>query len=370
MLNRTGLVAGLLVGAVALAACSSSKSPSSNNSTTNTPTGSPTSTASTNCATGTLKSDGSTAQANAMAAWISAYQAQCSGATINYAGGGSGQGVTDFSNGNVDFAGSDSAMTTAQIATATAKCGSPAVDLPMVVGPIGVAYNLAGVSNIKLTPKLIAQIFLGKITSWNDPAIKAENSGLSLPSTAISVVFRSDQSGTTQNFEKYLKATDPTDFTATPSKVWAGSAGAGKSGSQGVEQAIKATPGAIGYIEFSYAVNGGLSTVGVDTGSGTAVTMSANSAAAAVAAASIVGTGSDLSLKLDYATTAPGAYPIILVTYELACTKYSSSSTGALVKSFLNYTATSGQSLLVSHGYAPLPASIASKVVGVVGSIS
>jgi phosphate transport system substrate-binding protein len=372
-LNRTGVVAGLIVGAVALTACGSGNNNTSSSSSPAAAGGSSASggAAALKCATGTLNSDGSTAQANAMTQWIKDYQAKCSGTTVNYSGGGSGQGVTDFKSGKVDFAGSDSALdpTKGEVAAATARCGSPALDLPMVTGPIAITFKLNGVSKLTLTPKLIAQIFLGKITKWNDPAIATANSGVTLPSTAITVFYRSDQSGTTQNFEKYLAATDPTDYTATPSKVWSGTVGQGKSGSQGVQQGIQATEGAIGYIEYSFAVNGGLQTASVDNGGG-AVALSATTAGAAVSAATITGTGDDLTLKLAYATKAAGAYPIILVTYEIACTKYADAAKGALVKSFLTYTSSSGQDALKQLGYAPLPTDIQTKVQASIAKIS
>jgi len=242
----------------------------------------------------------------------------------------------------------------------------------MVVGPIAIAYKLNGVTDLTLTPTVLTKIFLGKITSWNDPAIKAINSGANLPSTKITVFYRSDSSGTTQNFERYLAANDPTDFTSKPDKdsSKAGFAGQGKTGSQGVQQAISSTEGGLGYDEWSYAVSGNLSTAKIDNGAG-AVELTADSAGAAVAAAKTAPTGpGDLSLKLDYATKASGAYPIILVTYELACTKYANAATGTFVKNFLNYTVNGGQAALAGLGYAPLPAALQTKVEASIATIS
>jgi phosphate transport system substrate-binding protein len=242
----------------------------------------------------------------------------------------------------------------------------------MVTGPIAVAYKVNGVKDLTLTPQVITKIFLGKITTWNDPAIKAINSGATLPSTKITVFYRSDSSGTTQNFEKYLAANDPTDFTAKPDKdsSKAGFAGQGKTGSQGVQQAIGSTEGSLGYVEWSFAVSGNLDTAKVDNGAGP-VELTADSAGAAVAAATVASNGGqDLTLKLDYQTKAPGAYPIILVTYEIVCSKYSDAKTGSLVKSFLTYTSGDGQSSLKDLGYAPLPSSILSKVQAAVAALS
>jgi phosphate transport system substrate-binding protein len=365
-LYRIGAVAGLAAAAVTLAACSSSKS-SSNNSSTSSGSGS------TTCATGTLNAEGSTAQTNAMTQWISDYQKKCTGATINYNPTGSGAGVKNFNAGQVDFGGSDSALSAAkgEVAAAQKRCGSAPMDLPMVVGPIAVAFKVNGVDKLTLTPTLIAKIFTGKITMWNDPAIKAANSSAPLPATKITVFFRSDSSGTTQNFETYLKATDPTDFTATPDKdsSKSGFVGQGKAKSQGVAQAISATEGAIGYVEYSFAVQDNLTAADIDNGGG-AVALSKDTASAAAGAATVVGTGTDLSLKIDYATKTAGAYPIILVTYEIACTKYADAAKGKLVKSFLNYTATDGQAALAGLGYAPLPTALQAKVVQSVATIS
>jgi phosphate transport system substrate-binding protein len=239
----------------------------------------------------------------------------------------------------------------------------------MVTGPIAVAFKLNGVTALTLTPSVIAKIFLGQITTWNDPAIKALNSSANLPSTKITVFFRSDSSGTTQNFEKYLAAAAPSDWTIKPDKTWGGKVGQGKAKSQGVQQAISSTEGAIGYTEWSFAVSGNLSTAKIDNGGG-AVDLTADSAGKAVASAKVTGTGDDLTLKLDYATKAAGAYPIILVTYEIVCEKYSDPKIGALVKSFLTYTSGPGQAGLPDLGYAPLPAEIATKVQASIAKIS
>ena len=371
-----GAVAVLATTAVALSACSSSKSDTSaggSTAATGGSTASSTSSDAISCASGSLKAEGSTAQKNAIDQWTADYQKACSGATIAYNGTGSGAGVKQFTGKQVDFAGSDSALnaTKGEVAAAATRCGSTALDLPMVVGPIAVAFKVKGVEDatLVLTPKLVAQMFLGTITKWNDSAIKALNSGVNLPDENITVFFRSDESGTTENFEKYLKAAAPADFTAETSKTWAGKVGQGKAKSQGVQQAISSTEGGLGYVEWSYAVSGNLSTAKIDNGGGP-VALDADTASAAAGAAAVVGTGSDVSLKIDYATKASGAYPIILVTYEIVCTKYSDAAIGTLVKSFLTYTSGGGQAKLKDLGYAPLPDSIKSKVTAAIATIS
>ena len=376
-------VALTVTSALLVSGCSSSKksaaSSSAGGSTATTSatgdaTGSPAGAATTgSCPSGTLKGEGSTAQTNAMTSWVNGFQKQCSGATVNYNPTGSGPGVSQFIGKQVNFAGSDAALdpVAGEPAKAKAACGSTALDLPMVVGPVAVAVKVKGISDggITLTPKVTTQIFLGKITKWNDPAIAALNKGVSLPSENITVFFRSDQSGTTSNFEKYLAANDPTDFTAKPSKTWAGKVGQGKAKSQGVQQAITATEGSIGYIEYAFALSGNLATAKIDNGGG-AVALSPGTASAAAAAAKVTGVGNDLTLKLDYATKAAGAYPIVLVTYEVVCSKYADPKIGTFVKDFLTYTSTTGQTGLANLGYAPIPASIKTKLTAAIASIS
>ncbi len=372
---RLGVAVAVLATAVALASCSSSKKDDKSSSPTAAGSSSSSAAASEiTCSTGSLKAEGSTAQTNAINAWIAAYQKKCSGATINYNPTGSGAGVTGFNAGQDDFVGSDSALdpSKGEVDAANKRCGGQAVDLPMVTGPIAVAYKLSGVDKLILNGEVTAKIFLGKITKWNDAAIAALNPGAKLPSTAISVVYRSDSSGTTQNFEKYLAATAPDVFTSTPDKdsSKAGFAGQGKAKSQGVAAAIASTEGSIGYTEFSFAVSSSLSTAWIDNGSG-AVELTKDSAAKAAAAATLApNADGDLTLKLDYATKAAGAYPIILVTYEIACVKYTDAAKGALVKNFLNYAATGGQTALAGLGYAPLPTDLQAKVEASIAKIS
>lgn len=358
----------VMAGSLALAACGSS----ANNNGGGSNTGSTGATASVDCQTGTLKSDGSTAQQNAMTQWIKDYQTKCKGATVNYGGGGSGQGVTDFSNKQVDFAGSDAALSAAkgEVTKAATACAGPAIDLPMVTGPIALGFNVKGVKDLTLTPGVIAKIFLGKITTWNDPAIKAINASATLPSTKITVFNRSDPSGTTQNFENYLKASAPSDWTAEPSKQWAGT-GQGKKGNQLVGQAVQSTDGSISYVEWSYAIQNNLSTAKVDNGAG-AVELSAETAGKTIATAKVAPNGpGDLSLKLDYATKTAGAYPIVLVTYEIVCTKYNDSKVGALVKSFMNYIVSQeAQNSVHDLGYAALPDSVRTQVQAAIEKIS
>ena len=372
-LNRTGLALGLLAaGALALGACSSSGGDSG---TTTSAGGNPTSGSGGNvaCSTGQLNGSGSTAQTNAMDEWRKNYQTACSGAQINYDSIGSGDGIAAFGDGTADWAGSDAALQPDDISGTPKDCASDsAIDLPMVVGPIAIEYNLQGVQNLTLNGPTIAKIFTGKITSWDDPAIKALNSGVDLPSTSITPFYRSDDSGTTFNFASYLAAAAPQDFTATPDKVSAGLGfkGQGREGSQGVTDAVTQTDGGVGYAELSYAAKAGLPTASIDSGSGP-VELSKDTASKAVSTAKVVGEGNDLSLSIDYGQNTPGAYPIVLVTYEIVCAKYKDASTATYVKNFLNYTISdAGQGVLTSLGYAPIPTELAAKVKASLATVS
>ncbi|WP_433298620.1 phosphate ABC transporter substrate-binding protein PstS [Actinoplanes sp. CA-030573] len=362
-LQRSGYLAGIaLTATLALAACGS-------DNTSDTPAGG-SSAAAGSCGTGSLTAQGSTAQKNAMDEWIKKYNAQCSSAKIDYQGTGSGAGIQAFISGTADFAGSDSALKDAEQKQADAKCASgPALNIPMVIGPIAVVYNVDGVDGLQLDAPTIAKIFSGKISKWDDPAIAALNSGAKLPSTAIQAVHRSDESGTTDNFTKYLSKTAEADWTYGNAKAWKAPGGTGAAKSDGVASLVKSTPGTIAYVELSFAENSSLKMAKVKNGAGEFTELTGESAGKTIEGAKVTGTGNDLKMSIDYATTTPGAYPIVLVTYEIACEK--GSPKAADIKAFLNFTSsTAGQSALSDLGYAPLPASVQSKVATSVAAIS
>ena len=352
------------VGVMALAACSDGGS--------NDASSDATSAANIDCASGTLSSEGSSAQGNAMTEWIKQYQLACPDATVNYNPTGSGAGIEQFLADQVDFAGSDSALDTddGEVADAKERCdGNEAWNLPMVVGPVAVAYNVEGLDNLVLNADVTADIFSGKIKKWNDPAIAALNSGTDLPDEPITVFYRSDESGTTQNFTQYLQAAAPDKWTEEPSKSWTGT-GEGKEKSAGVQEATIQNENSITYVEWSYARDGGLGIAQIDNGSGP-VELNGDTAGKTLDASKIVGSGNNLEMEIDYATTEPGAYPIVLVTYEIACSKGLAENEAAQVKSFLTYTASDdGQSVLNDLGYAPLPPEVASKVQTAVADLS
>ena len=348
------------VGALALSACSSSSTSGS---------GSTTSGGSADCATGTIKASGSSAQKNAITEWINTYQQDCAGATIEYQANGSGAGIQDFINNQTSFAGSDSSLKDEDRAKADARCAAgPAIDIPMVGGAIVAAYNVTGVDKLILTSDLLAGIFGSTITKWNDPKIAAANPGVTLPDATIAQFHRSDSSGTTDNFTKFIAGTS-TAWTFGNAKEWTAPGGQGAKGSDGIAAAVKSTPNSIGYVELSFAQDAKLPGAWIDNGSGTAVEPTSANAAKTIAAATITGTGNDLALSIDY-TTAAG-YPAVLVTYEITCEKGLDAGLVDLTKSFLTYTASdAGQAKLTDLGYVPITGELLTKVRTAVSSIS
>lgn len=323
-----------------------------------------------------LKASGSSAQANAMTRFVAAYEAACPDQTLNYTSNGSGAGVKEFIGKQTDFAGSDSPLSAekGEVDKAKARCdGNPAWNLPTVFGPIAVTYNLSGVSGVALDGPTAAKIFSGQIKTWNDPAITKLNTGKSLPAQPIVVVFRSDESGTTDNFQKYLTAASDGVWTKGTGKSFAGGVGEGAKGNEGTSAAVKGTPGAITYNEWSYAQKQNLTMAQiVNSGGGDPVVLNAESAATAVNGAKIKGSGNDLVLDLNsiYATKTPGAYPIMLGTYEIVCSKYTDTATATAIKGFLTTAVTGGQQGLADNGYVPLPTEFQQKLKTAINAIS
>ncbi len=361
-LRRLGTIACVgLTATLALTACGS-------DNTTPSTSGAPA--AGIDCAAGSLSAAGSSAQKNAMAEWIKAYQSACPGAKIDYNANGSGAGAQGFTAKTADFAGSDSALKDTEQGPADARCGTgKAIHLPMVTGPIAIAYQLDGVGSLQLKPATIAAIFAGSITKWDDPAIAVDNSGTKLPNTPIQAVHRSDSSGTTDNFSAYLTATAKEAWTFGKGKDWKAPGGVGAKGSDGVAAAINQASGTIGYVELSFAEVSGLSMAKIFNGAGEFTALTGDSAATTVESATVDGVGDDLKLKIDYTTTAKGAYPLVLVTYEIVCSA-GNSDKATLLTSFLTYTSsTGGQAQLSKLGYAPLPESVRAKVAAAAAKI-
>ena len=364
-MNRRALALGALAvsGALALTACGSD-----NNSGKEGGSGSSSAAAapgSVKCdsAKGQLQASGSSAQKNAIDAWVKNYGQACKDVQINYNPTGSGAGITAFLQGQTAFAGSDSPLKPEEIEQSKKVCsGGQAIDLPMVGGPIAIGFNVPGVDSLTLDPSTIAKIFNGKITNWNDEAIKKLNPSAKLPDLKIQAFHRSDESGTTDNFTKYLIATAKSDWPYSGGKAWQAKGGQSAQGSSGLAQQVKQTSGAISYFELSYASDG-IKTVDLKTDAATPAKATVENATKAIASAQVTGTGKDLALKLNYAPKEDGAYPLTLVTYEIACDKGNKAATLPAVKSFLSYIASEdGQKQLTGASYAPIPDEIIAKV--------
>ena len=350
-----------VAAALGIAACGSSSSSSSSSSSAPAPAASGSSSSSSG-GSATLNGAGSTLAAPIYQQWGSTLKSQ--GLTINFNPVGSGAGIADLQTATVDFAGSDPALKPTDLT----KMKGPVVQFPVAFGAITVSYNLSGVkSGLKLDGPTVANIFLGKIKTWSDPAIKALNPGISLPSTAITIVHRSDSSGTTNGFTTYLTDVSP----AWKSQVGAGKdvkwpVGTGAAKNSGVAAAIKQTSGAVGYVEQAYALENGFTYASIKNSKGTyELPTITNTSAAAVG----LKVPSDLGIST---INAPGAtaYPIVSQTfldaYKDPCKSGgANASTASGLKKFLTYAFGAGQQTLGSGGsklpYAPLPASLAAK---------
>jgi phosphate ABC transporter, phosphate-binding protein len=319
---------------------------------------------------GTLAGAGASSQENAMAAWVAAYTSACANTTVNYDSVGSGAGRSQFIEGAVSFAGSDSAMDDEEIQQATERCGSEVVHLPAYISPIAVVFNLEGVDSLNLRPEVIADIFNQKITKWNDEAIAADNPDVDLPDTEIVPVNRSDESGTTENFVQYLSEAAPDHWPHEVSGDWPIEPVEAAQGSSGVVSAVQGGTGTIGYVDASHA--GEFGTVAVGVGD-EFVPYSPEAAAAIVDSAQPRegSTENDLAVTLDYATDEAGVYPIVLVSYEIVCLEYPEQSQADLVKSFIGYVVSEeGQEAAAAEaGSAPLSAETREKIQSVLDKI-
>lgn len=358
-LQRHGLIAGLVTSMLALSACGSD-TPADTGGGGATTGGNA---AGIDCASGSLSAAGSSAQKSAYTAWIDAYQKACGDAAINYDAQGSGNGRTQFIQKQVPLAGSDSALKEEQKTQATARCApGKAVDLPTVLTPIAVAYNLQGVDKLVLTPTVIGQIFNNKITNWSDAAIAKANPGATLPSKSITPIHRGTDSGTTENLTKFLVAQDKTAWPYEAAQAWPAKGGQGASNSGAMVQQIKGADGAIGYVDNPDAVKNDLNVAAIDTGSG-AVELTKDTVGKAIASAELKEDAGDLVFSIDYGLKEAGAYPAILATYQITCTQGLPAEQAKLVKSFLTYQISeAGQKVLDDTGYVSLPTELRTKV--------
>ncbi len=318
---------------------------------------------------------GATAQQNAIQRFVYVYSHVCPGHALDYNANGSGAGVEQFIKNDTDLAGSGVPMdpSTGEPNKASARCGSPAWELPAVFQPIAITYHVSGVKSLNLDAPAMAKIFNGSITSWDDPVIKALNAGTNLPSTPIHVIFRNDQSGNSANFQQYLDAASAGVWGKGHGETFQGGVGAGADGDDGVTATLQATDGSITYTAWSFALGKQLNMARIVTSAGPEpVSITAESAGKTIAGARITGQGNDLVLDTSsfYNPTQPGAYPIVEPTYEIVCSKYPEAETGTAVRAFMQAMIGPGQDGLAQYGSIPPPGWLQSRLAAAVNAIS
>jgi phosphate transport system substrate-binding protein len=352
-----GAIAIAAAATIALSSCASNESPAAAGTAT--------------ALAGTLNGSGASSQGSASDVWIAAFQTAHSAVTVNYSPDGSGAGRKAFIAGGVQYAGSDSALSDEELAGTFAACApdSKAIDLPVYVSPIAVIFNVEGVKKLNLDAATIASIFKGAITTWNDPAIAALNPGAKLPSASITAVHRSDDSGTTKNFADYLHQVAPEVWDAKPADTFPYTGGEAAQGTSGVVDAVTGGVNTIGYADASRA-----GTLGVALKVGDSFVEYSAKAASAVVAGSPLATGraaNDIAITLDRKTADASHYPLVLVSYLIACEQYPDAATAGLVKAYLGYVASpeGQQEAATSAGSAPLSSELSTKVAAAIATI-
>ncbi|WP_213816278.1 phosphate ABC transporter substrate-binding protein PstS [Glaciihabitans sp. dw_435] len=359
--SRIGSIAAVAVAAtIVLSSCASNEAaaPSDSNSAA--------------ALTGTLAGIGSSAQGTAQTNWIKNFQTENPDVTINYDPQGSGAGRTAFISGAADFAGSDAALKDEELSGTFGKCApdSKAIDLPVYISPIAIAYNVDGLTDLKLDADTVAGIFKGTIKTWNDKAITALNPDATLPSAKITVVHRSDDSGTTQNFAQWVSANAPTVWDAEATQTYPYKVGDAAKGTSGVADAVKSSPNSITYIDDSAAGDFGKAQLKVGDAFST---ISAEGAAAVVAKSPLVEgrETNDLAINIDRKNTEANAWPLVLVSYLITCQTYTDPAVGTLVKAYAGYVASAdGQTAAATAAKsAPLSTDLSSKVAAAIATI-
>jgi len=306
-----------------------------------------------------LQGAGSTFVNPIMTHWTADYQKE-TGVSINYQPVGSGAGINDLISKSVDFAGSDAPMNAGQLAAA----GAPVLHFPDVIGAVPVVYNVDGVpAGINLTGQAVADIFLGRVTKWNDPEITSTNKGINFPDASIFVVHRSDGSGTTGIFTDFLSRVSPDwhDLVGEGTSIkWP--AGLGAKGSAGVAGLMRTHPNSIGYVELSYAVQNVIYYAKISNPKGNFVYPTSDSAAAEAA---------NIKIPADfrtYFTNGPSkdGYPISGFSWLIV---YQNSANGDKLKKFINWVLTEGQADTTPLDYAPIPDSVKAKELVALNSL-
>jgi len=321
---------------------------------------------------GTLNGVGSSAQANAQDAWRQAFQSANSGVTINYDPQGSGAGRTAFLAGGAQFAGSDSALKDEELSGTfkVCKAGTKGIDLPVYVSPIAIVFNVDGLDSLNLDAATLAKIFSGKVTKWDDPAIAALNEDSKLPSANIDPVYRSDKSGTTNNFTDYLHQVAPSDWTQEANDVFPYKTGEGALKGSGVVSAVKGGKNTIGYVDKSAAKDLSIAKIKV----GSEFVEPTEEGASKVAESSPIASGreaNDIVVQINRKTTDTAEYPLTLVSNLIVCQTYADAKVGSLVKAYAQYVAGAEgqQAATKAAGSAPLTGALAGKVTAAAASI-
>ncbi|WP_235923193.1 phosphate ABC transporter substrate-binding protein PstS [Corynebacterium lizhenjunii] len=308
--------------------------------------------------TGQLVGEGASSQQNAMSVFQKAFIEAYPKADLSYNASGSGAGIEAFINGTATFAGSDSALKDEQVDQAAARCeGNPAWHLPSTIGPVAIAYHLDGVEEtINLSTQNLARIFSGEVTTWNDPAIGADNPGVALPDKDITIIFRSDESGTSDNFQKFLAAS--TGAWNSEGKQFPDTVGEGANGSAGVADQVEKIDGAITYVEAGFAQGReNIRVATVDFGSGP-VELNNQTVEAALDSLAFKDTDSPHNMVVDtealFASRGEGAYPLILTTYNIVCSAGYDQSQSDLVKAFFSTALDNQGAQLEQAGFIPV----------------
>jgi len=308
----------------------------------------------------TLNGAGATFPYPIYSKWFSEYHKIHPEVQVNYQSIGSGGGIRQVTEATVDFGASDMPMTDEQLKEAETKLKTKVFNLPTVLGADVPAYNIPGVTGeVKFTPDVLAGIFLGRISNWNDPAIAKDNPGVKFPNQEIVVVHRSDGSGTTFIWTDYLSKVSPdwkSQVGSNTSVKWP--KGLGSKGNEGVSGSIRQLPGSIGYVELIYAVQNNIPYGSVKNSAGVFVKATLEGVSAAAASAPKMPADFRVSI-----TNAPGkdSYPISSFTWLLVPAQSKDAAKGKILADFLNWMVTDGQKMTTALAYASLPDNVAAK---------
>lgn len=320
---------------------------------------------------GVLDGAGSSAQGAAQDAWIAGFQRANAGVTVNYDPAGSGAGREQFIVGAVAYAGSDTPLGLDEVDGPLERCteGSGAMNLPVYLSPIALAFNVEGVDRLQLDAASVAGIFTGAIERWNDPALVALNPGVALPDARITPVHRSDDSGTTENFTDYLAEAAPEQWPNEPDDAFPYE-GEAAQGNSGIAAVVRDGVNVIGYLDASRAE--GLDVASLAVGDGF-VAPDAESASAIVDVSPMEAdrADDDLVIDIDRATTEAGVYPLVLVSYLIACREYRDPNDGELVRAYLEWVSSAeGQDAAAADaGSAPISDALRGQVQAAVAGI-